>query len=266
MLLRGRLRLSHRRTHSLGAIAAARSAPRRAASPRRGRTIGDAPSFTTLRSRSASAPQLPPLVLPMTAPQPPRSVPRARRTVQSGGDDDPEMMRMRAKMLDRLLEMAEQLIEEAEQTREKARLHGEALGPSRTDARALPRARAGASAMARKMMDELNANRGRRIASEAQAELVQMAFAFVDMSKNATLDDVAYNGEWRGWRPREAPCRRAADRGAAAVARPTASAAGGGPRRRARRTLQGEGLARVGRRRRSPARVRERGTLRATAS
>ena len=57
--------------------------------------------------------------------------------------------------------------------------------------------------MARKMMDELNANRGRRIASEAQAELVQMAFAFVDMSKNATLDDVAYNGEWRGWRPRE---------------------------------------------------------------
>ena len=49
-----------------------------------------------------------------------------------------------------------------------------------------------------------NANRGRRIASEAQAEGgVQMAFAFVDMSKNATLDDVAYNGEWRGWRPRE---------------------------------------------------------------
>ena len=44
-------------------------------------------------------------------------VPRARRTVQSGGDEDPEMMRMRAKMLDRLLEMAEQLIEEAEQTR-----------------------------------------------------------------------------------------------------------------------------------------------------
>ena len=115
-------------------------------------------------------------------------------------------MRMRAKMLDRLLEMAEQLIEEAEQTREKARLHGEALRPVEdpTLARCLALERQALKhAMARKMMDELNANRGRRIASEAQAELVQMAFAFVDMSKNATLDDVAYNGEWRGWLPRE---------------------------------------------------------------
>ena len=87
-------------------------------------------------------------------------------------------MRMRAKMLDRLLEMAEQLIEEAEQTREKARLHGEALRPVEdpTLARCLALERQALKhAMARKMMDELNANRGRRIASEAQAELVQMA-------------------------------------------------------------------------------------------
>jgi hypothetical protein len=121
--------------------------------------------------------------------------PKAQRPGQR--NEDPELAEMKREMQGTLLEIAEDLLQDVEKRQPYTPLP--APDP-RVDRCMESERQALKLGLAKRMMHDMIRSRGRPLSQKVQAEMIEQANRFCELRRQATIHDLGYKGEYKGWR------------------------------------------------------------------